>query len=85
MTVFISGGAKCGKSAFAQDLTVSLSGGGKRYYVATLISSGKEDEARIRRHIADRDGLGFETLECFRDICAIEMGKGHFWWTASHP
>ena len=78
MTVFISGGAKCGKSAFAQDLTVSLSGGGKRYYVATLISSGKEDEARIRRHIADRAGLGFETLECFRDICAIADGEGTF-------
>ena len=68
MTCFISGGAKCGKSTLAQDLTVALSEGGKRYYVATMISSGREDDERIRRHIADRDGMGFETVECFRNI-----------------
>lgn len=68
MTCFISGGAKCGKSTLAQELTVTLSEGGKRYYVATMISSGKEDDERIRRHIADRDGMGFETVECFRNI-----------------
>lgn len=68
MTVFISGGAKCGKSSLAQDLTVALSGGGKHYYVATMISSGKEDDIRIRRHIADREGMGFETVECFKNI-----------------
>ena len=68
MTYFISGGAKCGKSTLAQDLTVALAEGGKRYYVATMISSGKEDDDRIRRHIADRDGMGFETVECFKNI-----------------
>jgi len=66
MTYFISGGAKNGKSTLAQDIAVAL--GGKRYYVATMISTGKEDDDRIRRHIADRDGLGFETVECFRNI-----------------
>ena len=54
MTYFISGGAKCGKSTLAQNLTVALADGGKHYYVATMISSGKEDDDRIRRHIADR-------------------------------
>ena len=68
MTVFISGGAKCGKSSLAQDLTVALAKGGKHYYVATMISTGEEDNERIRRHIADRDGMGFETVECFRNI-----------------
>lgn len=68
MTYFVSGGAKCGKSALAQNLAVALADGGKHYYVATMISSGKEDDARIRRHIADRDGMGFETVECFRNI-----------------
>lgn len=66
MTYFLSGGAKNGKSALAQALAVSL--GEKRYYVATMISSGAEDDARIRRHIADRAGLGFETVECFKNI-----------------
>ena len=68
MTYFISGGAKNGKSTLAQDLTVALAKGGKHYYVATMISTGTEDDDRIRRHIADRDGMGFETVECFRNI-----------------
>lgn len=66
MTYFISGGAKNGKSTLAQNIAVAL--GGKRYYVATMISTGSEDDDRIRRHIADRAGLGFETVECFRNI-----------------
>lgn len=68
MTCLISGGAKNGKSALAQELTVALAKDGKHYYVATMISSGAEDDDRIRRHIADRDGMGFETVECFRNI-----------------
>lgn len=68
MTIFISGGAKNGKLTLAQDLTITLSKGGKHYYVATMISSGGEDDARIRKHIADREGMGFETVECFRNI-----------------
>lgn len=68
MTYFISGGAKNGKSTLAQDLTVALSKGGKHYYVATMISTGREDDERICRHIADRADMGFETLECFRNI-----------------
>lgn len=78
MTYFISGGAKNGKSTLAQDLTVALSKGGKRYYVATMISTGTEDDARIRRHIADRDGMGFETVECFRDILTIADPDGTY-------
>ena len=68
MTYFISGGAKNGKSTLAQDLAAALAKGGKLYYVATMISTGAEDDDRIRRHIADRDGMGFETVECFRNI-----------------
>ena len=67
MTLFLSGGAKSGKSSLAQDLAVKLSGDAKRYYVATLIPSGNEDQERIRLHLEDRDGLGFETVECFCD------------------
>lgn len=66
MTFFISGGAKNGKSTLAQEIAVAL--GGKRYYVATMISTGVEDDERIRRHIEDRDGMGFETVECFKNI-----------------
>ena len=68
MTCFISGGAKSGKSALAQDLAVALAKGGRHYYVATMISTGSEDDDRIRRHVAQRDGMGFETVECFQTI-----------------
>lgn len=68
MTFFISGGAKNGKSTLAQNLAVALANGGKHYYVATMIPVDEEDEERIRRHVADREGMGFETLECGRDI-----------------
>lgn len=68
MTFFISGGAKNGKSTLAQNLTLMLAQGGIHYYIATMISTGKEDDERIRHHIADRQGLGFETVECFKNI-----------------
>ena len=68
MTIFLSGGAKNGKSTLAQNLAVALSQSGKRYYVATMIPTDEEDYHRIRLHVADRAGLGFETLECGRGI-----------------
>lgn len=68
MTYLISGGAKNGKSSLAQNLAVSLAAGGTHYYVATMIPVDEEDRARIRRHIADRAGLGFETLECGKHL-----------------
>lgn len=78
MTVFISGGAKCGKSSIAQDLTVALAKSGKHYYVATMIPSGEEDQERIHRHLADRAGMGFETVECFKNILSVAESDGTF-------
>ncbi len=66
MNILLSGGAKCGKSALAQQIAVSM--GTPRYYVATLIPSCAEDDARIRRHLAEREGQDFATLECFYGI-----------------
>lgn len=68
MRVLISGGSKSGKSLFAQELTLRLAKGGKRYYVATMIPADEEDRARIHRHLAEREGMGFETIECGRDL-----------------
>lgn len=68
MTIFLSGGCKSGKSSLAQTLAVALSKNSRRYYVATMIPHDGEDAARISRHIENRAGLGFETLECGRDI-----------------
>ena len=68
MTIFLSGGAKNGKSSLAQELAVRLAAGGPLYYVATMIPVDDEDRERIRRHVADRAGMGFQTLECGRSV-----------------
>lgn len=75
MTVLVSGGAKNGKSDFAQELAVKLADGGPHYYVATMIPCDAEDYARIARHLASREGLGFETIECGRDIQSCTAGR----------
>lgn len=78
MIIFITGGAKNGKSSLAQDLAVALSKGGPHYYIATMIPADEEDHQRIRRHIADRDGMGFTTIECGRNIlsCLPQVDPG---------
>ena len=76
MKVLISGGCKNGKSGFAQQLAVKLSGNGARYYVATMIPYDGEDRARVEKHIADRAGMGFGTLEIGTDIArCLENGR----------
>ena len=66
MSVFISGGCKNGKSFYAQRIAKAL--GAPLYYIATMIPRDSEDDARIKRHRAERAGWGFETLECGADI-----------------
>ena len=66
MSTFISGGTKSGKSMLAQRLAYSA--GTPRWYIATMIPCDEEDLARIRRHRLEREGWGFETLECPREI-----------------
>ena len=66
MSTFISGGCKNGKSYYAQH--IAKAGGSPLYYIATMIPHDHEDDARIIRHRQERDGWGFETLECGKDI-----------------
>ncbi len=54
MIVFLSGGAKNGKTALAEDIAVKLSGDGRRFYIATMIPYDDEDRARIALHVEDR-------------------------------
>lgn len=73
MNVLISGGAKNGKSFFAQRLAKNMAeeSGRPLYYIATMIPRDEEDRARIRRHLAEREGWGFETLEQGVDLTAL--------------
>ena len=71
MIVFICGGSKSGKSHLAQDMAKALCKDNPLYYIATMIPSDNEDKEKIRLHLEDRDGMGFETVECGRDILSV--------------
>ena len=68
MTALIVGGSKSGKSSLSQRLEAALAGGGKLYYMATMVPRDGEDLARIARHLEDRAGMGFETVEQGKDL-----------------
>lgn len=63
MKILLIGGGKSGKSSTAQRLAAALSGENPRYYWATMTPRDSEDVERIRRHVADRAGMGFITVE----------------------
>ena len=64
MRYFLSGGSKSGKSMLGQRLARDMAAGGPLYYIATMIPRDEEDHARIRRHLQERAGWGFTTVEC---------------------
>ncbi|MCL2366194.1 MAG: bifunctional adenosylcobinamide kinase/adenosylcobinamide-phosphate guanylyltransferase [Oscillospiraceae bacterium] len=73
MKVFVSGGCKNGKSFYAQRLAkdaAHIDGGISLplYYIATMRPVDSEDDARIARHIDERDGWGFATVEQYERI-----------------
>ena len=72
MTYFLSGGSKSGKSMLAQKIAKALPA--PHYYLATLRPTDAEDRAIVARHLQERDGWGFTTLECERGILsALEL------------
>lgn len=76
MRVFISGGCKNGKSTFAQRVAKNLAGSDPLYYIATMEPHDQEDLDRIERHLKERGGWGFETIECGRNILnCLTKGK----------
>lgn len=70
MTILISGGCKNGKSSLAQDFACSLAQKTRKppLYFATMIPHDNEDDERIQKHRADRKNLGFETIECGKNV-----------------
>ena len=64
MKIWITGGAGSGKSSLAQELAATLAAGEPHYYVATMVPRDDEDRRRISRHIEDRAGMGYRTIEC---------------------
>lgn len=72
MFVLILGGSKTGKSRYAEKLAVSLAKG-RLLYLATMIpvGEGEEGAACIVRHRAQREGLGFTTIERPRGLAGL--------------
>ncbi|MBQ7623679.1 MAG: nicotinate-nucleotide--dimethylbenzimidazole phosphoribosyltransferase [Clostridia bacterium] len=59
--ILVSGENGSGKSRFAEGLFEKIPG--KKYYLATMRSVTPENEKRIKKHIAARAHIGFETVE----------------------
>lgn len=74
MNILITGGSASGKSALAERLAVQ--GPPPWTYIATMRPWGAEAQARIARHRALRRGKGFETLECYESVGALEVPAG---------
>ena len=73
--IFITGGARSGKSRFAEKL---CSGTSDVLYIATAIGFDDEMRERITRHRAQRNPA-WETVECYRNFPEVLGGRlpGH--------
>ena len=76
MLILVTGGSGSGKSAYAEELLLSLTKQGEtRYYIATMQVIGEEGKEKVRRHKRLRAGKGLLTIESPRDIGAVEIGE----------
>ena len=73
MATLVIGQQNSGKSQFAEDLVLKYPAA-RRYYLATMKVLDDEGRERIKRHRAQREGKGFETIELEYGIDrAVEM------------
>ncbi len=73
MIVLLTGGAACGKSAYAERLCLALPG--PRYYIAAMRPDGDEALERIARHRRLREGRGFETVERYTGLAGLVLPR----------
>lgn len=72
----ITGGSRSGKSAFAQKLAEQEAGA--KLFIATCPVTDEEMAVRIKRHIADRQAGGWETVEEEVDLAhQIAASRGY--------
>ncbi len=74
MMILVTGGSKCGKSRYSENLFENFSG--KKYYIATMKPYGEEAFLAIERHQKMRMDKGFETIEKYVDIHEIGIPNG---------
>ena len=68
--ILVTGGSVSGKSAYAEKLLAERAPL-HRTYLATMAGGGEEAQERIARHRRQREGLGFDTVECPADISTV--------------
>lgn len=70
MKILVIGGSSSGKSITAQRLVRQLGSSSQTplVYLATMQPADQEDHVRIGKHIREREGWGFHTIECTRNI-----------------
>ncbi len=74
MFILLTGGNASGKSLFAERIAAGIPS--RRFYAATMIPFGPEGEARRAKHLRQRAGLNFITVECPRGLDEIGCGPG---------
>ncbi|HOT23657.1 MAG TPA: bifunctional adenosylcobinamide kinase/adenosylcobinamide-phosphate guanylyltransferase [Thermoleophilia bacterium] len=75
--IFVTGGARSGKSAYAERLAMQLSGqcGGRVVYLATCEVNDPEMVSRVTMHRAKRSG-SWTTVECPLEVAAAVREHG---------
>ncbi|KAJ3011108.1 UNVERIFIED_CONTAM: hypothetical protein HDU68_001816 [Siphonaria sp. JEL0065] len=72
--ILVVGGARSGKSTFAEKLAVSAEL--PLLYIATAQRSDAEMIARIDQHLKDREDVDWTTVECSSsDLCSVDTSK----------
>lgn len=74
MNILVTGGARSGKSTYAEQVACSLSR--QRTYLATMRAQGAEALERIAHHRQQRSDLGFATIECACGLAGLFAGSG---------
>lgn len=71
--VLISGSNNSGKSIYAEQLIARTVG--DRYYIATMLPCTEDHHRRIEKHRAQRQGLGFDTIECPYQVGNVSLSS----------
>ena len=73
MIRLITGGARSGKSSYAEECVLN-SPAKHRVYIATMDpGNDAENHARIRKHREDRATKGFDTMECQQGLSRVSV------------
>ncbi|MDO5299961.1 MAG: bifunctional adenosylcobinamide kinase/adenosylcobinamide-phosphate guanylyltransferase [Clostridia bacterium] len=75
MTLLVTGGSGCGKSAYAERVMEAVAPG-EKVYIATMRADGEEGARRVARHRLQRAGKGYRTVECPLDLCRAGVRDG---------